>query len=218
MEQIEFEESLKRIDDMMKLPVPNVRDRISEAEVTDKQPYYVNATVISVSIESDDDSPQILQSFFSEASNIAKAHDICKDIICVDNRFLFIYSTAYKEELNAALDDAARIRSLAMIVSKIGKQYNFGPIKINIGMDFGLVYMYLIGRDLLGSPKFAWRGAAIKNAQKNAEEANDELIISRSVWNNLSENNQKLFTRQSVVTDNYRGKVVNVMMNNWLTK
>ena len=202
----------------MRIPIPDIRDRISDDDISDNQPYFVNATVVCVVVESGYDSPQTMQSFISEASNIVMSHDICKGIICTDCRMWIVYSTAYKEELNAALDDVARIRSLAMIVTKIGKFYGHESIKVNIGMDFGLVKMYLMGYDLCGSPRFAWDGPAIKIAQKNAEEANDELIISRTVWNNLTEKNQKMFTRQGVAIDNYRGRIVNVMMNNWLTK
>ena len=105
-----------------------------------------------------------------------------------------------------------------MIVSKIGKQHGLKPISVNIGMDFGVVELYLIKGNGKGLPRYAWRGPAIKNAIKNAMDAKDELIISRTVWNNLTENRQKLFERQSVLTENYRGKIINIMMNNWLTK
>lgn len=218
MEQVEFEESLKRIADTLIQPNPIIRDSIVLNEVLANQSYLANATVVYFILQSGGESTQAIQSFMSEATKIAMAHKNCKGIISEGDRLILIYSTAFKEELNAALDDAARIRSLAMIVSKIGKPYGIEPIVVDVGMDYGLVEMHLIGHDENSRPIFAWRGDVIKKAQKNAEDANDELIISRSVWNNLTESNQKLFTRQSIVTDNFRGKVINVMMNNWLTK
>lgn len=218
MEQIEFEESLKRIEDTLIQPNPIIRDGIVLNEVSERQPFFANATVVFAVVRSEEDSPQTMQSFLSEATKIAMAHKNCKDIICEDDSLMIIYSTAFKEELNLALDDAARIRSLAMIVTKIGKLSGKGAITVDVGMDFGVVELYLMGHDLNNRPIFAWRGAAIKNAKKNAEDANDELIISQTVWNNLTENSQKLFTKQSVMTDNYRGRVINIMMNNWLTK
>ena len=122
MEQVEFEESLKRIADTLIQPNPIIRDSIVFNEVSDRQPYLANATVLYVVVKSEDDSPQVMQSFLSEATKIAMAHKNCKDVICEDDRLMIIYSTAFKEELNFALDDAARIRSLAMIVTKIAKQ------------------------------------------------------------------------------------------------
>lgn len=218
MEQKEFEESIVRITDTMKVPAPAIRDRIVEEEALDTQPYVVNATIVSVIVEPEEKSLQVMQAFLSEASNIAMMHENCKDIICMNDRMTLIYSTAYKEELNVALDDAARIRSLAMIVSKIGIQNGLNPITVNIGMDFGVVEMYKMKGNSKGAPRYAWRGPAIRNAIKNAMDAKDELVISRTVWNNLTENSQKLFERQSVLTENYRGRVINIMMNNWLTK
>ena len=219
MEKYVFEESLNRINETMSYSVPFTQESIPDVEGTsEKQPCYVNATVVYVVIETTQDSPQVMQSFLAEASKIAKAHENCKDVICVEDRLVFIYSSAYKAELGYALDDAARVRSLAMVVSKIGKQKGFGAIKVKIGMDYGLVEMYMMGKDENGSPRYAWRGPAIMIAKKNAEDARDEIIITSVVWNNLSENNQKLFSMQSVLTENYRGQIINVMMNNWLNK
>ena len=218
MEQIEFEESLKRIADTLIQPNPIIRDSIVFNEVSERQPYLANATVLYVVVKSEEDSPQAMQCFLSEATKIAMAHKNCKDVICEDDRLVIIYSTAFKEELNFALDDAARIRSLAMIVTKIIKQSGKGSIIVDVGMDFGLVELYHMGHDLNNRPIYAWRGPVIKNAKNNAEDASDEVIITRTVWNNLNENNQKLFTRQNVKNDNYRGRIINIMMNNWLTK
>lgn len=214
-----FEESLSRINETMTYSDPLTHESIPNAEGTsEKQPCFVNATVVYVIVETAEGSPQVMQSFLAEATKIAKAHENCKDVICVEDRLIFIYSSAYRTELGYALDDAARIRSLSMVVSKIGKQKGFGAIKVKIGMDYGQVEMYLMGQDDKGSPKYAWRGPALKAAKKNAEDAHDEIIITRVVWNNLSENNQKLFTMQSVLTESYRGQIINVMMNNWLNK
>ena len=218
MEQKEFEESIVRITDTMKVSAPVIQDRIVEEDTSETQPYVVNATVVSIIVEPEEKALQVMQAILSEASNIAMMHENCKEVICMNDRMTLIYSTAYKEELNAALDDAARIRSLAMIVSKIGRQHGLNPITVNIGMDFGVVEMYKMKGNGKGMSRYAWRGVAIKNAIKNAMDAKDELIISRTVWNNLTENSQKLFERQSVVTENYRGRIINIMMNNWLTK
>lgn len=219
MEKYEFEDSLKRITETMTYSKPLVEESIPDNEGTsEKQPCFVKATVVYVVMEKTENSPQVMQSFISEASRIAKAHTNCKDVICFEDRMVLIYSSAYKAELGYALDDAARIRSLSMVISKLGRKKGYGSIKVNIGMDFGLVEMYRMGSDINESPRIAWRGTAIDNARKNAEDAQDELIITSVVWNNLSERDQKLFKMQSVLTENYVGQIVNIMMNNWLNK
>ena len=70
MEQKEFEESIVRITDTMKVSVPAIRDRIVEEEALDTQPYVVNATIVSVIVEPEEKSLQVMQAFLSEASNI----------------------------------------------------------------------------------------------------------------------------------------------------
>ena len=219
MEKYEFEDSLKRITETMTYSRPLVEESIPDKEETsEKQPCFVKATVVYIIMEQTDNSSQVMQSFISEASKIARAHANCKDVICFEDRMILIYSSAYKSELGYALDDAARIRTLSMVVSKLGRKKGYGSIKVNIGMDYGLVEMYRMSTDMKGSPRFAWRGTAIDNARKNAEDAQDELIITSVVWNNLSERDQKLFKMQSVLTENYVGQIVNIMMNNWLNK
>lgn len=219
MEQYVFEDSIGRINQMMTYSTPLVRASIpDEDETSEMQPCFVNATVVYVVMKNIGESSQVMQGFITEASKIARAHENCKDVICAEDRMIILYSTALKAELENALDDAARIRSLSMVVSKLGRKKGLGPIKANIGMDFGVVEMYKMSQDGFGNSQYAWRGQAITNAQKNADEASDEIIITRVVWNNLSERNQKLFRMQSVLTENYRGQIVNIMMNNWLNK
>lgn len=214
-----FEDSVGRITKTMTYATPIVQDSIpNKDETSEMQPCFVHATVVYIVMETTGESPQLMQSFITEASKIARAHENCQDVICSEDRMMLIYNTAFKVELENALDDAARIRSLAMVVSKLGRKGGFGSIKVNIGMDFGVVEMYKMSQDSTGNSHYAWRGETINNAHTNAKEANDEIIITRVVWNNLSDRNQKLFSMQSVLTENYRGQIVNIMMNNWLNK
>ena len=76
MEKYVFEESLNRINETMSYSVPFTQESIPDVEGTsEKQPCYVNATVVYVVIETTQDSPQVMQSFLAEASKIAKAHE-----------------------------------------------------------------------------------------------------------------------------------------------
>lgn len=219
MSQYDFEDSLRRINETMAFSNPLVQDSIPDTEeITEKQPFFANATVVYVLVESAGESPQVLQSFISESSKIARAHSNCRDVICLENSLVFIYSSAFKTELGYALDDAARIRSLSMVVSKLGKNKGFNPIKVNIGIHYGVIEMYRMNSDKKGIPKYAWRGPAIDVARRYAAEAHDGVLISRAVWSNLNENNQKLFSIHNVFSESYHSQIVNVLMNNWLNK
>lgn len=94
--------------------------------------YNVNVTMICVKVKpykslwsNEDDvvNPKLLHGFISETVAIGRANPRCRDIMVTDDKLLFVYSTPYKEDLNTALDDAARIRTLGLIVAK--KAINF---------------------------------------------------------------------------------------------
>ena len=64
---------------------------------------------------------------------------------------------------------------------------------------------------------FLWDGDAIKTSHKMLDDAdNSSILISKLVWDNLSESNQKNFTPQNRLSGMYVGNIVNVLMNNWL--
>lgn len=67
------------------------------------------------------------------------------------------------------------------------------------------------------SKHFLWDGDAIKTSHKMLDDAdNGSILISKLVWDNLSESIQKKFTPQNRVSGMYVGNIVNVLMNNWL--
>lgn len=225
-----FIDSLSRIDDTMssKIPektggaIPNVED-ISYSTI-----YLPQATVIHVRYEivSDMWNPvdkkyelPVIQSFISEVIFIGSACTCCKDIIVTGDYLQLIYDTSLKTELNEALDDAARFRTMAMVVSKKAKQHGYPMIKASIGMDYGAVSMLPVNLRDSRFPRFLWKGEAIECAKHNAGWADDNIVISEIVWKNLTENNRKLFETDSLAFSSYyKGKVVNIAMNNWVVK
>lgn len=66
--------------------------------------------------------------------------------------------------------------------------------------------------------QFVWRGRIIDYVNKAANESNGYILISRIVWQNLSRKKPESFTEESTISDRYKGNIINVIMNNWLTK
>ena len=225
-----FSESLSRIDAILssKLPAKTAGAIPMVGEINSSAVYMPQATVIHVNFEpvtdmwhpvNDNFKLPIIQSFISEAISIGGACSCCKDIMVTDTHLSLIYDTSLKTELNEALDDAARIRTLAMVISKIAKLKSYPMIKASIGMDYGAVSMLPVNLRDDRFPRFMWMGEAIDNAKQNAEKADDEIVISPIVWKNLTDNNRKLFETDGLgFMSYYRGKIVNIAMNNWITK
>lgn len=224
-----FTESLSRIDSILSSNIPEkAGGKIPDEESIDSSiVYFPQATVIHVNYEIVSDiwhpvdkklNLPVIQSFISETICIGGSSSGCKDIMVADKYLRLVYDTSLKSELNEALDDAARIRTLAMVISKKAKFQSYPMIKASIGMDYGEITMLPVNQQANRFPRFIWMGEAIDRAEQNAGKADDDIVISDIVWKNLTENNRKLFETDGLSFSNYRGKIVNIAMNNWIAK
>lgn len=229
MSNYDFIESLHRIDNILQAPISSDSlDAIPKIEeLKPEREYNVNVTMMCVKVKPyksfwlndlGEVNPKLQHTLISEAVAIGRANTRCRDIMVSDDNILFVYSTPYKEDLNTALDDAARIRTLGLIISKKGEKLLHEKIVVNIGMHYARASMF-IGELIDGKYcQFVWRGEITKYVNKAADEAKGNVLISRIVWQNLTEKNQNLFEEEAADSDRYTGNIVNVIMNNWLTK
>lgn len=225
-----FTESLARIDSVFSAKMPDkAAGGIPALENINPSSVYIpHATVIHVNYEIMPDmwlpveekrNLPVIQSFISEAVNIGGACDCCKDIIIQENYLRFVYDTPLKTNINESLDDAARIKTLAMVVSKKARPKKYPLIKVSVGIDYGPVSMLPVNTHDIRFPRFIWMGDAVNKADELAGKADDDIVISPIVWKNLTENNRKLFETDALgFSSYYRGKIVNIAMNNWITK
>ncbi|WP_028904476.1 hypothetical protein [Prevotella sp. P6B4] len=224
-----FSESLSRIDSILSSNIPEKAARAipSVENINSSSEYLSQATVIHVKYEIVPDmwhpvdkklNLPVIQSFVSEAICVGGSSSCCKDIMITADYLRLVYDTSLKTELNEALDDAARIRTLAMVVSKLAKQREYPMIKASVGMDYGTVTMLPVNLIDSRYPRFIWTGEVVDRAQQNAGKADDDIVISDVVWKNLTDNNRKLFETDGFSFSTYRGKIVNIAMNNWIAK
>lgn len=229
MAEYNFLESLARIDDTLNSVLPN--DFLSEIpkniDINDNQVYNINATIVVVNFDCSRKSfldtgrqndLRMYQSFVSEAIVICRANPNCRDIIAKDKSLTLVYSTPMKADLNAVLDDVARVRSIGMIVSKKGNDKDFLDINVSIGIDYGRLSMLPVEHSLNGTRQYLWIGTPLENASKFATDTHYEIIISEIVWKNLSDKNRGMFSSTHSADNTYHSALINIMMNNWLTK
>lgn len=158
---------------------------------------------------------KIIESFFSESCQIIRSNSSCRDIIVSNLTITAIYNTALKSEIDEVINDLARIRSLISIIEKKSNMPR-GLLDIRISACYSSLSMTVVESSEI-SKRFLWNGDAITTSHQMLDDAdNSSILISKIVWNNLSESNQKLFSPQNVFSDNYEGNIVNVAMNNWL--
>lgn len=184
---------------------------------------FVYATVVSVRFELPDGASNIpetkaikaLECFVSEACEICRSNQSCRDVIVTDSMITAIYNTSLKTEINEVLDDMAKIRSIASVV---GKKVDLGNkrIRVKIAACYDKLTMSVV--EARSSYKqFLWRGDAMSRAHEMSDNADSgSIVLSKVVWNNLTESNQKLFKLNNVFEETYVGNIVNIAMNNWL--
>ena len=158
---------------------------------------------------------KIIESFFSEACQIIRSNSSCRDIIVSNLTITAIYNTALKSEIDDVINDLARIRSLISIIEK-KSNITRGLIDIRISACYSSLSMTVVESSEI-SKHFLWSGDAIKTSHKMLDDIdNSSILISKLVWDNLSESNQKCFIPHNQLSGMYVGNIVNVVMNNWL--
>lgn len=153
--------------------------------------------------------------FVSEVCSICRSNSSCRDIIILDDEIRCIYNTSLKSEVNAVIDDLARIHSLASIVEKkIGFPYK--SLLVKLSACYGRLDMSVIEQPSMHL-QFRWSGFAWKKAILLSEKAKDNYtLVNRVIWNNLTDDNQKLFKLLDASEEIYEGNIINLAMNNWV--
>lgn len=158
---------------------------------------------------------KIIESFFSESCQIIRSNSSCRDIIVSNLTITAIYNTALKAEIDDVISDLARIRTLIPIIEK-KSNITRGLLDIRISACYSSLSMTVVESSEI-SKRFLWNGDAITTSHQMLDDAdNSSILISKFVWINLSESNQKLFAPHNLFSDIYVGTIVNVAMNNWL--
>ena len=175
-------------------------------------------TVVSIQLRPVEDESQnykIIESFFSEACHIIRSNSSYRDIVVSNLTITAIYNTALKTEIDDVISDLARIRSL---ISIIEKKFNIprGLLNVKMSACYGSLNMTVVELSEI-SKNFLWDGDAITTSHKMLDDSdNSPILISKLVWDNLSESNQKCFIPHNQISGMYVGNIVNAVMNNWL--
>lgn len=217
-----FLHSLTRLDTLLDNS-PSNKDVLSyiptSEEVTKDVAINVCATIVCIKINTNKDllpkeECKYLHAFISEVTQICHSNECCRDIVFMTDYLMVVYSTPQKVNVDAVIDDSARINSLAMVVSK--KSNGKFKLSVTIGIDYGQVMMMpIVSPD--NKKTFTWYGPTIQEAKKLTEGNNQEYIyITQVIWNNIKTENQRLFKKNSIMEDYYAGSIINIIMNNWV--
>lgn len=223
-----FEESLSRIDQMLDFTVEGNNSSTSVPslnEIPTKGGVVTNCSVIQVEVKASTTKDYgklltVYRAFFSEAIAIISSHPSCIDVQSLGTRLTAIVSTPFKKNIEALIDRAAMINTLAQVITRKASGMGLPEIAVRIGIDFGEAMLMRFGKydptEL--SPKAqAWIGNPVSMSSKLIETPNNNwnIWISGVVYNNLNDEYRKFFHHE-IESSGYGADIINTYMKNWL--
>lgn len=230
----DFNKSLDRIDKILRADsksfednegIPN-RDRL-----TYENGYYVYCTAIFVDIRDSSSMTnehrrpvlaKIYRSFISEMVALMNGYDKTQEINIHGDCVWCVCDTQFKQDMDDVFSLAAKICSLADILNYKLNKLNYTTYQIGVGIDYGRALMIKAGYCGSGINDVVWMGDVVNKACHLCGEANSGLFdnrvfLSNIIFDNLSDSNKRLCTRDQK-RDIYQANVVNTLMNDWLKK
>lgn len=163
---------------------------------------------------------KIYRSFISEMVALFNGNEIVKEVNIQGDCVWCVCDTPYKKDINELFSLAARACSLVDILNYKLKQKEYITYSVGVGIDYGRALMIKAGTSGSGINDVVWMGDVVNRACHLSNEANSgyfdkRVFLSNIIYENLSEPNKKLCTKDSG-RDIYQANVVNVVMNDWL--
>ena len=188
----------------------------ASGDITLLQEAWVTATLVSVyfdkaNMQSPKEYSTLVQSIFAFLNENPR----CMDIQSFDNCMVAVFETPFKPDIDNALDSVGKINALFNMVNKQHKAAGVGKIKKGIGMVYGRVLMSVLSKE--SEPICNWSGENFQTVLSYSKDAATEgslVYVSFSIYNNLKEDYQKLFSKD-LFDNKYLAQPVNIAMDKW---
>ena len=229
------EKSSERMDDILDSSNRNFKDTDSiplRSELTFKNGYYVNITAIFIDIVGSSDMTdehrrptlaKMYRAFLSECVAIMNSENNCKEISINGDCVWGVFNTPYKSDIDEVISVSAKLNSMIKILNYKLRKKGYSEISIGIGIDYGRALMVKAGYSGSGINDIIWMGDVVNSAchlcNKAGRDFRKVIIISKTVYDNLNEHNQGLFSSYlDGWTTRYEGNIINTGMEEWYDK
>lgn len=183
---------------------------------TDQDVAFVFATVISISIDSDNYKLPIEHTIVVKAvMDILMENPNCFGIQSIDGNIIAVMDTPFTSDIDAALDSVGKINALFNIVNKQHRIHRLPSVNKGIGMCYGRI-LYGISKKK-DKHNNVWSGSVVKDALRYSREAVSEgtrVFANFTIYNNLKDDYKKLF--EKTTNERYVAYPVNIAMNSWI--
>lgn len=231
----DLEKSAERMDDILNSSNSNFTDKDSiplRSELTFKNGYYVKVTAIFIDIVGSSDMTdehrrptlaKMYRAFLSECVAIMNSEYNCKEISINGDCVWGVFDTPYKSDIDGVISVSAKLNSMIKILNYKLRKKGYSEISIGIGIDYGRALMVKAGYSGSGINDIIWMGDVVNSAchlcNKAGRGSRKVIIISKFVYDNLNNDNKKLFSSYlDGWTTGYEGNIINTNMDEWYKK
>ena len=232
--EYKFEDSLDRIDEILNSSDSDYQDKDSipsRDKLTYKNGFYVAACALFVDIRESKKLTdkhkrptlaKMYRSYISEIIALLKDNIRVNEIYVEGDGICGIFDTTCTYHIDFVINTAAKISSFIDALNIKLKKKGYSAINIGIGISYGNSLYIKSGFKGSGINEVVWLGKTIGEAAKlcsygNISYGDNEIMISETIFNNLKENNKKLFS-YNYIRDCYHGNLINIEMNEWVDK
>ncbi len=222
--------SVERIDSILNSSNSSFEESSSipnRDKLTYKNGYYVNVGAIFVDIRESSSLTdehkrpklaKLYRSYISEVVAILNSYSDCKDINIVGDCVSGIFDAQYRYQLANMFDASAKINSLIKILNYKLRKNGIVEVSIGIGLDYGRALMIQAGFYGSGINEVVWMGDVVNSSSNLCNKANKGMnhviLVSQSVYGNLSEEDKKLL-EYNYNESCYHGNIINLSMEEW---
>lgn len=201
----------------------------SESQLTFKNGFYVDITVLFVDIRGSKDLAskhtrpvlaKIYRSYISEVIAVMKGNSTIHDIYIEGDGVWAVFNTINKTDVQSVFSTAAKISSLIDMLNIKLKNKNYSELKVGIGLEDGESLYMKAGYSGHSVNEIVWIGKVVGEAAKlsdygNREYDDEKLMVSERVHGMLTEYQQSLLYWNHY-RNCYNGNVINENMNKWV--
>lgn len=225
-------DSKDRVDEILNSSDVNYEEKDSipsRDQLTFTNGFYVNCSSMFVDIRGSKDLAgkykrptlaRIYRCYLSEVVAVMRDHTKVCEVSIQGDCVWGVFDTNLKVNIDELISVSAKVSSMIDILNWRLDKKGIDSITVGIGMDYGRALMIKAGYKGSGINDVVWMGDVVNQASKlcaygNQSWNDSETMISNVIYNNLNDENKKLFS-WSTTRSCYQGNVVNTVMDEWL--
>jgi len=215
-------------------------DKVNEIPPRDKLTYSngfnVNCTAVFIDIRESSKLPEthnrpvlgkIYRAYLSECVSIMNNDPNCREIVINGDCVSGIINTPKKSDIDRAFGTAYSLNSLINLLNWRLVKKGYTPIKCGIGIAYGRALMMKAGYKGSGINEVIWMGSVVNESSNLCHQGNkgirQPIQVSITIYENLSTENKNFLSpvkesRFPYNLTHYECDVINIAMNNWLSK